>query len=82
VDSLMMDRPLLLHSLLWRTERLFHDKEIVTRLGPGSYHRYTYRDYGQRVRRLANALTSLGVEPGDRIGTLGWNHHQHFESYQ
>ena len=77
----MMDRPLLLHSLLWRTERLFHDKQIVTRLGPGSYHRYTYREYGQRVRRLANALKSLGVEPGDRVGTLGWNHYQHFETY-
>ncbi len=81
MDSLMMDRPLLLNTLLWRTERLFHDKEIITRLGPGSYHRYTYREYGIRVRRLANALQTLGVGPGDRVGTLGWNHYQHFETY-
>jgi fatty-acyl-CoA synthase len=49
--DLMFDTQLLLHSLLWRTERLFHQKEIITRLGPGEYHRYTYRDFGGRVRR-------------------------------
>lgn len=77
----MMDRPLLLGSLLWRTERLFGDKEIVTRLGSGEYHRYTYREYGRRVRRLAGALRTLGVRPGDRVGSLAWNHHRHLELY-
>ena len=38
MESLMMDRQLLLSSLLWRTERLFHDKTIVTRLAEGGYH--------------------------------------------
>jgi acyl-CoA synthetase (AMP-forming)/AMP-acid ligase II len=30
---------------------------------------------------LANALTRLGMAPGDRIGTLGWNGYRHFELY-
>lgn len=77
----MMGKQLLLHSLLWRTERLFHDKKIITRLASGQYHTYTYRDFGKRVRRLANVLTKLGVRPGDRVGTLGWNHYRHFETY-
>ncbi|MBM7278013.1 long-chain fatty acid--CoA ligase [Gordonia rubripertincta] len=77
----MMDQPLLLHDLLWRTERLFHDKRIITRLGPGNYHSYTYADYAKRVRRLASALLGIGVEPGDRIGTIAWNHYRHFETY-
>ncbi|MCR8898195.1 long-chain fatty acid--CoA ligase [Gordonia sp. GONU] len=81
MDGQMMDQPLLLNDLLWRTERLFHDKRILTRLGPGSYHSYTYREYGRRVRRLASALKSLGVEHGDRVGTIAWNHYRHFETY-
>jgi fatty-acyl-CoA synthase len=77
----MFDSQLLLHSLLWRTERLFAEKEIVTRLGPGQYHRYTYREFGKRVRRLGDALQKLGIGPGDRVGTLAWNHYRHLETY-
>ncbi|WP_433506524.1 long-chain-fatty-acid--CoA ligase [Pseudonocardia halophobica] len=79
--GLMFDSQLLLHSFLWRTERLFADKQIVTRLGPGEYHRYTYRDFGKRARRLGDALRTLGVGPGDRVGTLAWNHYRHLETY-
>ena len=79
--SLIMDEPLLLSTLLWRTERLYHDKSIVTRLGPGKYHSYTYADYGRRVRRLSNALAALGIREGDRVATLAWNHYRHFEAY-
>lgn len=77
----MMDQQLLLHSLLWRTERLFHDKKIVTHTGRNEYHSYTYREYGKRVRKLANALTELGVAPGERVATLAWNNYRHFETY-
>jgi fatty-acyl-CoA synthase len=33
------------------------------------------------MRRLANALGRLDVKRGDRIGTLGWNTHRHFELF-
>ena len=79
--GLMLDEPLLLTSLLWRTERLYHDKQIVTRLASGGYHSYTYREFGQRVRQLANVLTSLDVRHGARVGTLAWNHYRHLEAY-
>jgi len=62
-----MDRHLLLSSLLWRTERLFHDKQVITRLDEGEYQTYTYREYAQRVRKLANALGRLGLRHGDRV---------------
>ena len=79
--GLMMDEPLLLTSLLWRTERLYHDKQVVTRLDDGSYHRYDYATFGRRVRRLANVLGDLGVVAGDRVSTLAWNHYRHLETY-
>ena len=73
MQGLMFDSQMLLHSLLWRTERLFAKKEIVTRLGPGEYHRYTYQDFGKRSRRLGDALKKLGLAPGERVGSLASN---------
>lgn len=80
MNGLMMDRPLQLKSLLWRAERLFGDKQIVTRVDDG-YRRYTYAEYGRRTRKLAAALRGLGIEAGDRVGTLAWNTSQHYEAY-
>lgn len=81
MQGLMMDEPLLLTSLLWRAERLFHDKQIVTRIAGGRYHRYDYAEFGRRVRRLSNALQDIGVRAGDRVATLAWNHYRHLEAY-
>ena len=33
------------------------------------------------MQRLANALVTIGVKIGDRVGVLSWNHHQYFEVY-
>ena len=69
-----------LRPFLWRAERLYPDTEIVSRTAEG-IKRYTYAEYGDRVRQLANALDELGIEEGDRVGTFCWNHHRHFETY-
>jgi fatty-acyl-CoA synthase len=69
-----------LRPFLSRTVRLYPDREIVARTGEGVV-RYTYDAYADRVGRLANALRAAGVGPGDRVGTLCWNHHRHFEAY-
>ena len=78
--STMPDFPLTLQHFLWRATTLYPDKEIVTRRDQG-VHRYRYREFGQRVGRLANALTVLGVGPGDRVGTFAWNNYRHLELY-
>jgi fatty-acyl-CoA synthase len=44
-------------------------------------HRYTYRQFGERTHRLANALTELGVQPGDRVSFITYNTHQLLEAY-
>jgi len=62
-------------------ESVYSDTEIVSLIGKGELHRYSFAEAFSRTRRLANALESLGVKPGDRIGTLAWNNYRHFELY-
>src|SRR5207244_2337540 len=81
VNGLMMDFQLTIPPLLRRAQTFFGDKEIVTRLPDKSFHRYTYRDLAGRAKQLAVGLRELGLEPGDRVGTLCWNHYQHLEAY-
>jgi 3-(methylthio)propionyl---CoA ligase len=77
----MMQRPLLISSLLVHAERHHGSQEIVSKRVEGDIHRCTYRDLGGRARRLANALGELGVEPSDRVATLAWNGYRHMELY-
>ena len=81
MDGLMMDRPLLVSSLIAHAARYHGDTEIVSRTVEGSIHRSTYARGASARARLANALTRLGVRPGDRVGTLAWNGYRHFELY-
>ncbi|MFM0512012.1 3-(methylthio)propionyl-CoA ligase [Paraburkholderia sp. RL17-373-BIF-A] len=81
MQGLMMQQPLLVASLLMHAERHHGDQEIVSRRVEGDIHRYRYRDFAQRARRMANALASLGIEPGERVGTLAWNGYRHMELY-
>ncbi len=81
MNGLMMDRPLLISSLLTHAESQHGEQEIVSRRVEGDVHRTTYRELGQRARRLANALAAQGITQGDRVATLAWNGHRHMELY-
>jgi fatty-acyl-CoA synthase len=81
MTGLMMDYPLTLTHILERSAKIYPNREIASRVDDGSMHRYTYRDFHARVHRLAHALAGLGVEAGDRIGTLCWNSSRHLELY-
>ncbi len=81
MKGLMMDYQLTIPTILRRAETLFGNKEIISKLPDKSIHRYTYRDFGLRVKKLGVALRQLGVQQGDRVATLSWNHYQHLETY-
>ena len=68
-------------NLMKHANRNFSRQEIVSRKIDGTLYRYTYRESYERMQRLANALISIGVKIGDKIGVLAWNHHQHYEIY-
>jgi fatty-acyl-CoA synthase len=79
--GLMMDRPLLLASILEYAERFHGQTQIVSRESGGTLHRYGYSDAAMRCRQLAKALRTWGIQPGDRIGTLAWNSYRQFELF-
>jgi len=81
MKGLMMEYQLTLPTILRRAEALFGKKEIVSRLPDKSIHRYTYHDFATRTKKLAVAFHQLGVQLGDRVATLCWNHYQHLELY-
>jgi fatty-acyl-CoA synthase len=79
--STMMDRPLSLNDILERAGSLFAGSQIVSRLPDKSLRRHSYGEYHRRTRALASALQKLGLQKGERVATLCWNHHAHLEAY-
>jgi fatty-acyl-CoA synthase len=77
----MMQFPLTLTHLLARAGRLFPDSEIVSRQPDKSLHRHCYRDFHRRTLALGGALQRLGLQRGERVATLMWNHYAHLEAY-
>jgi fatty-acyl-CoA synthase len=77
----MMDFPLTLPAILERSGKLFRRVEIVSRRPDRSVIRTTYGDFYGRARRLASALTKLGLRPGDRVASMMWNHTGHLEAF-
>ena len=81
MQGLMMESELLISSILRHADKNFGTREIVSVTADCPLHRYTYADCCRRTRQLANALDKLGLEQGDRIGTLAWNDYRHLEAY-
>ena len=69
--------PLLIKQLLNTPIYYAPDQEIVYR----DAVRYTYRDLYRRIDRLASALESLGVGPGDTVAVLDWDSHRYLECF-
>ena len=53
------------------------DEEIVYR----DLRRFTYREFRERVGRLASALAGMGVQPGDTVGVLDWDSNRFLEAF-
>jgi fatty-acyl-CoA synthase len=79
--STMMPFQLTLGGILERAGKLFPRVEIAWRTSSGEVQRYTYREFHDRARKLAEALQRLGIKRGERVGTLMNNHAAHLETY-
>lgn len=79
--GLMQDSPLLISSFIDYAAEYHGDQEIVTRTIEGPLHHYTNAESRVRAKKIANALLKMGIEPRDKVDTLAWNTHRHFELY-
>lgn len=79
--GLMQQQPLLISGLIEHAAMHHGKVEIVSQVSDTSVYRTTWGNVRHRAKKLANALTTLGVKPGQRIATLAWNTHRHLELY-
>jgi len=77
----MMDFPLTLPTILERAGKVFPRVEIISRKPDKSIARQCFGDFYRRARRLAAALTNLGLKSGDRVASMMWNHAGHLEAF-
>ncbi|MDH5695993.1 MAG: long-chain-fatty-acid--CoA ligase [Dehalococcoidia bacterium] len=66
-----------LRELLNRNAQTYSDKTAFI----FENKRYTFKQVNQRVNSLTNALASIGVRKGDRVGILAYNCPQYFEVF-
>lgn len=69
--------PLLIKHLLHAPMVRAPDQEIVYR----DLRRRTYRDFRERIGRLASGLTQIGVDQGDVVAILEWDSDRYHECY-
>ena len=81
MQGLMMDMPLLISGLIQYAADYHGETEVVAREIEGDIHRYSYAAAHPRIKRMALALKRLGLRSGDRVGTLAWNTHRHWEMF-
>lgn len=79
--GLMQSHGLLISTILKHAARHHGTTEILSRNHHNSTDRTHWAALEHRSRRLVRALTKLGIEPGDRVGTLAWNGIRHLEVY-
>ncbi|HEY2651971.1 MAG TPA: long-chain fatty acid--CoA ligase [Solirubrobacteraceae bacterium] len=78
---MMDDYPLSLTPIIERIEQLTPNRKVVSRRPDGSVERTTLGECAGRARRLATALSELGIGDGDPVATLMWNQPEHLEMY-
>jgi fatty-acyl-CoA synthase len=78
--STMSDFPLSIGSIVEYGIKVHGDSQVQTWTADGP-RGASFREVGARAKKLAHALRKLGIQPGDRVGTLCWNTQEHLEAY-
>ena len=81
MQGLMQDWPLRVTTIIDHAARFHGDREIVTRSVEGPITRTTYKEVHLRARKVAQALSRLGIREGDIVATMAWNTARHLEAW-
>src|SRR6476619_6089228 len=80
MQSTMHDYPLTIAAVFRHGRTIYGDSEVVSIDGPWR-HAASFSEIARRAELLAAALARIGIRPGDRVATLGWNTQSHLEAY-
>ena len=75
----MMDNPLSITLIIEHANQIHGEKYVYSLSPDGKIHNYTYSNLYSRTMKLADAITQLGIQQGEVIGTFSSNNHQHLE---
>lgn len=81
LEGLMQKAPLLISGILAHAATAHGDREVVSRLVDEPLWRYDYRGVATRAAQAAAMLQRLGIGPGERVSSLAWNTHRHYELF-
>ncbi len=81
LPGLMQDRPLAIIDILRFAATAHGTQEIVSKNVDEPIWRSDYAGTLRRVAQATNMLAEAGLKSGDRISTLSWNTHRHFELF-
>ncbi len=79
--GLMQNKQLLVSSIIDFADKNYGDVEIISMIHKTEKHVYNYSSATNRIKKLISALKNIGLKKGDRVATLAWNDHRHFELY-
>lgn len=79
--GLMQDWPLRVSTIIDHAAQNYGDREIVTRSVEGPIVRTTYKEVHLRARKVAQALSRIGMKEGDVVATMAWNTARHMEAW-
>ena len=77
----MMGWDLTIPQAISHAEKYNYDGKLISRELDGSIKETTYGESIKRSKKLANALSKLGINLHDRVATIAWNNSRHFETY-
>ncbi|MEI9852403.1 MAG: TonB-dependent receptor [Sphingomonas sp.] len=80
-EGVMQPYGLTIDKFLDHAAKWFRDRQIVEADAGRVRGRIGYGDLRERSNLMSGALATLGMRPGDRVGTLAWNTQHHLEIY-
>jgi 3-(methylthio)propionyl---CoA ligase len=81
IPGLMQHRDLAIIDIIRHAAAAHPTREIVSRNVNEPLWRYDYRRCLARIARAAQMFEELGIASGDRVTSLAWNNHRHFELF-
>ncbi|MFM2100974.1 MAG: hypothetical protein RLZZ366_2513, partial [Pseudomonadota bacterium] len=79
--GLMQNAPLNISKIIAYAAVAHGDREIISKNVDEPIWRSNYAGTAQRAAQSAQWLASIGINAGDRVSSLAWNNHRHFELF-